>query len=138
MVELATCSWRSYRPEMGVPVRITLGRPPRWFSHEHEEVRLLAPPPAVFRLEDDKEFEAAYEQHLNAVGAERLAGRFRDLSEKHGGRRLVLLCFESRVEDCHRGQFARWWARQTGEVVEELPQFSVWPHKRQDAQGRLF
>ncbi len=120
MVELATCSWRDYEPSMGVAVRITLGRPPRWFRHPHEEVRLLAPPPAVFRLKDDAAFEAAYRQHLEAVGTEQLMRRFRNFSEKHNGRRLVLLCFESRVEDCHRGQFARFWFEQTGEDVPEL------------------
>jgi hypothetical protein len=138
VADLATCSWRRYRPEMGVAVRITLGRPPRWFGHPHEEVRLLAPPPALFRLKDDAAFEAAYEQHLNAVGVERLSQRFRDLSEKHGGRRLVLLCFEARVEDCHRGQFARWWRGQTGQRVEELDCWPTGQDSGRPTQERLF
>jgi hypothetical protein len=127
-VRLATCSWRGYRPEMGVAVRITLGRPPRWFTHPHEEVRLLAPRPRVFKLKDDREFEAAYGQHLKAVGVERLMQRFQNLSEKHDGRRLVLLCFEASVEDCHRGQFARWWESRTGQAVPELGRGSVQSH----------
>ena len=87
--DLATCSWRKYRPEMGVAVRITLGRPPRWFGHPHEEVRLLAPPggvPAEGRRGLRGRLRA---EHLNAVGVKRLSRRFRDLSEKHGGPRLV-------------------------------------------------
>ena len=137
--DLATCSWKRYRPEMDVAVRITLGRPPRWFGHPHEEVRLLAPPPAVFRLKDDAAFEAAYEQHLNAVDVERLSQRFRDLSEKHGGRRLVLLCFEADVAECHRGQFARWWFQQTGQEVPELGQSCDQSHSsRQNLQEPLF
>jgi len=123
---------------MGVAVRITLGRPPRWFGHPHEEVRLLAPPPAVFRLKSDADFEAAYEQHLNAVGVERLERRFRDLSKKHGGRRLVLLCFESRVEDCHRGQFAGWWSEHTDEGVPELDDWPTGQDSGRPAQERLF
>jgi hypothetical protein len=124
---------------MGVPIRVTIGRPPAWFRYEYEEViatwepsrtnlspaltpRLLAPPPRVFMLEDEQEFRRAYEQHLNAVGAGRLRQVFERLAQKHGGRRLVLLCFESRVEDCHRGQFAEWWERQTGQAVPELPE----------------
>jgi hypothetical protein len=122
VVELASSSYRAYRSEMGVAVRITLGKPPTWFRYPYEEVRLLAPPPRVFALRDDREFAAAYEQHLNAVGVDRLRQVFERLAQKHGGKRLVLLCFESRVEDCHRGQFAEWWEQQTGQVVPELPE----------------
>lgn len=122
---------------MGVAVRITLGRPPRWFRHPHEEVRLLAPPPAVFKLKDDREFEEAYGQHLETVGVERLMRRFQDLSERHEGRTLVLCCFESRVEDCHRGQFATFWESRTGQRVPELD--CDQPHNRQKpAQGTLW
>jgi len=137
-MKFATCSWRAYRPEMGVPVRITLGRPPRWFRHEHEEIRLLAPPPTVFRLRDDAAFEAAYGRHLEAVGTERLVRRFRDLSEKHDGRRLVLLCFEADVAQCHRGQFGTWWWSKTGQEVPELGGCGSSSNSDQDAQERLF
>lgn len=137
MADLAMCSWKRYRPEMGVAVRITLGRPPSWFGHPHEEVRLLAPPPAVFRLEDDAEFERRYAEHLDRVGVGRLSQRFRDLQEKHGGRRLVLLCFEADVAECHRGQFSRWWFEQTGQRVEELQSCDQSRH-RQDLQEPLF
>ena len=133
MVELATCSWRGFRPEMGVAVRITLGKPPRWFAYPHEEIRLLAPPPRVFRLKDDKAFEEAYGQHLEAVGVERLMKQFQDLSEKHDGRRLALLCFEASVEDCHRGQFAKFWESRTGEAVPELGQSCDQSHSSSDA-----
>ena len=87
--DLASCSWKRYRPEMGLAVRITLGRPPRWFGHPHEEVRLLAPPggvPAEGRRGLRGRLRA---EHLNAVGVKRLSRRFRNLSEKHGGPRLV-------------------------------------------------
>jgi hypothetical protein len=138
MVNLGTCSWRAYRPDMGVAVRITLGRPPRWFAYPYEEVRLLAPPPRVFRLKDDREFEEAYGQHLEAVGVERLMERFQDLSEKHDGRRLVLLCFESSVEDCHRGQFARFWFEKTGQEVPELGRGCGRSHNSEPLQGSLW
>lgn len=121
---MTTCSWRAYRPKMGVLARITLGKAPGWFRHEHEEVRLLAPPPRVFRLRDDAAFEAAYEQHLNAVGVERLRWVFERLARERGGQRLVLLCFEADVADCHRGLFASWWRERTGQAVPEL---GSWP-----------
>ena len=138
MVDLATCSWRAYRPEMGTAVRITLGKPPGWFRYEWEEIRLLAPPPRVFRLEDDREFEAAYEQHLNAVGVHRLRRVFERLAEKHGGRPLVLLCFEASPSQCHRGQFARWWWERTGQEVPELGSWPTGQKQRGPAQDTLF
>jgi hypothetical protein len=82
---LATCSWRAYRPEMWLAVRITLGKPLHWFTYPYEEVRLLALLPRVFRLRDDRAFEGAYEQHLEAVGVETLQRKLQDLSERHEG-----------------------------------------------------
>lgn len=75
MTEVATSSYKQFRPEMGIPVMITLGRTPGWFTHEHEEVRLLAPPPHVFALRDEEEFEAAYRQHLDLEGVDRIVAR---------------------------------------------------------------
>lgn len=120
MIGLATCSWRAYRPEMGVAVRITLGTPPRWFDHPYEEVRLLAPPPHVFRLSDWDEFRRKYRHHLHRTTSARLRTIFEAIGERHPGRRLVLLCFESDPADCHRGLWAEWWFQQTGERMPEL------------------
>jgi len=46
------------------------------------------------------------------------------VSAAHGGRGLVLLCFED-VEalgegSCHRRMFARWWEARTAQRVDEL------------------
>ena len=120
MIELATCSWRAYRPEMGVAARITLGKPPRWFDHEHEEVRLLAPPPRVFRIEDWQEFRKAYRHHLYRVTVPRMRRAFEEIGERHPAKTLVLLCFEADAADCHRGLWAAWWYEQTGQEVPEL------------------
>jgi len=118
---------------MGVAVRITLGKPPAWFDHPHEEIRLLAPPPRVFRMQDWQEFQRAYVQHLEAVGVDRLRRVFDAIGQRHGGARLVLLCFESRPEDCHRGIWAEWWREQTGEEIRELGSPS-----RRGTQTRVF
>lgn len=118
MVELAKSSWRQYRQSMGVPVRITLGKP----RFEYEEIRLLAPTPAIFRLKSDADLEREYLAHLDRIGAERLRDAFDAVSGKHGGRRLVLLCYENLLKGqaCHRRMFAEWWKEQTGIVVPEL------------------
>lgn len=122
MVELATSSYRQFRPGMGVPVRITLGKPRFRLGYEYEEIRLLAPPPRVFALRDEAEFKAAYRQHLDAVGMERLRRVFERVGGEHSGQRLVLLCFENVLagESCHRRMFAQWWKEQTGQDVPEL------------------
>ena len=107
---------------MGVPVRVTLGRPPRWFAYPHEHVSQLAPPPQVFHLADSdwQAFRRAYRHKLHRTTPQRLQRVFDDLSRKHGDRRLVLLCFEADPADCHRGLFAEWWHQQTQEHVPEL------------------
>jgi Protein of unknown function, DUF488 len=141
---LATCSWRAYRPEMGVPVRITLGRPPRWFQlryeRSYEEVRLLAPPPRVFRIEDWQEFRKAYRHHLYRVTVPRMRRAFEEIGERHPAKTLVLLCFEADPADCHRGLWAAWWHEQTGEHVPELvPDGSPRPARpAQSPQPSLF
>jgi hypothetical protein len=56
------------------------------------------------------------------VSAERLWGAFQRISAEHGGRRLVLLCFENVLagESCHRRMFAEWWKDKSGQEVPEL------------------
>ena len=105
---------------MGVPVRITLGRPPRWFPYEHEHIRQLAPPGWVFRIDDWDVFRRKYRWCLHRQTAPRLQRMFDHLSRKHGGARLVLLCWEADPADCHRGLFSAWWFEQTGQAVPEI------------------
>ncbi len=92
----------------------------------------------MFRLRDDAAFETAYEQHLNAVGVDRLRRVFERLAREHRGQRLVLLCFEADVSDCHRGQFARWWRERAGQRVEELDSWPKGQNRRGSAQDTLF
>ncbi len=121
-IELATSSWKQFRAGMGVPVRVTLGKPRFKVGFDYEEIRLLAPTPAIFRLESDEEFERAYLDHLDRIGVERLRRAFDAISDRHSGRRLVFLCFEDVLAGqlCHRRMFARWWEQQTGREVPEL------------------
>jgi hypothetical protein len=107
---------------MGTPVRITLGKPRFRVGYEYDEIRSLAPTPTIFRIEDDAEFEAAYLRHLDGLGVDRIGAALTGLSDRHGGRRLVLLCYEDVLAGqlCHRRMFARWWESKTGEIVPEL------------------
>jgi hypothetical protein len=40
VVKLATGSYRQFRPDLGVPVRVTLGKPRFRLGYEYEEIRL--------------------------------------------------------------------------------------------------
>jgi hypothetical protein len=60
-----------------------------------------------------------YRERLDQIGVDRIEQRFREVSAEHGGRPLVLLCFERDRGDCHRGTFAGWWQERTDEVVPE-------------------
>ena len=120
-VELATNSYRQFKPRMGVPVRITLGKPRFRLSYSYEEIRLLAPTPRIFRLGSD-DFEHEYREHLEKIGFEWLQAIFEEVAGRHEGSRLVLLCFENVLagESCHCRTFARWWEEQSGQAIPEL------------------
>jgi hypothetical protein len=106
-----------------VPVRITLGHP-RWkLGYElGATVRELAPDRAMMGLGEEA-FREAYTAKLERLGHERIAAILSAVSAQHGGRGLVLLCYEDLTkpgESCHRRLFAEVWERWTGEEVPEL------------------
>jgi hypothetical protein len=112
-----------------VAVRITRGAPKMALPFEVEEIQELAPPGWVFGMEDDAKAAKGYRACLYRLTVDKLLARFREISARHGGADLMLLCFE-RLEAahvgpprqvCHRQTFALWWEAQTGEVVEEIP-----------------
>jgi hypothetical protein len=103
-----------------VKVRTTRGAP-RWrLAFALDRCAELTPSREVFGAENWKE---RYVSQLDGIGVERTRRRLEDISARHGGRDLVLLCFEDVLagEDCHRRSFAQWWFDKTGEEVPELP-----------------
>lgn len=122
MTSLATCSFYEFRPDMGQPVRISLGVPKFRLSWRLPSVRLeeLTPRGWYFRAPPEV-FARKFLEQLDQVGVDRLRGIFEDTLEGDGP--LVLLCFERDVRsgnDCHRRRFADWWQKNTGEFVPEL------------------
>jgi hypothetical protein len=104
-------------------VRISVGHP-RWkLGYELSGAcPLLAPTRDMLRLPIE-EYRVRYEARLEAAGVETIAAALKALSEKAGGRGLVLLCFEDLTkpgEWCHRRLFADWWEKKTGRAVPEL------------------
>ncbi|MFF7586721.1 DUF488 family protein [Kitasatospora purpeofusca] len=122
-ITLFTSRFQQFRPEQGVPVRITRGAPrfrlPYQLLHTVAE---LAPGAAYFNR-PQPEFTAAYRADLAALGAHRIAERLGAIAEQEREQRLVLLCFEDLAkpnEWCHRRIFAEWWLEATGDQVREL------------------
>lgn len=123
MFNLFTHRYQDFRPETGVPVRITIGAP-RWTLPYkiHHIVREAAPARDYFGS-GKLEFTAAYRSQLDSHGADFFGPRFEEIALAAGDARLVLLCFEDLAKPgqwCHRSMFAQWWQERTGGRVREL------------------
>jgi hypothetical protein len=124
-VDLATASYRSFHPIMGVPVQTSIGRPRFPLRYElADEVRALMPWGLFGKGLAPPEFVAHYRARLNKTGVDKLRRVFYAISAKHEGARLVLLCFERPDEFCHRHVFGRWWEDNAGQPVVELSTLS--------------
>lgn len=119
---LYTCSWTAYKPDMGTPVRTSLGTPRQGFRWPYEQVWEVTPRKNYLRLAPAL-FEEYYIAQLEHYGVRLLRGVFTRLAAKSVDPRLVLLCFEKNPAECHRRQFADWWNGQTGEDVPEASGF---------------
>jgi hypothetical protein len=121
VVDLATCSYKEFRPSMGLGVRTSIGTP-RWIKRDEPwpYVPELAPQRSYLRL-PEPEFDGAYLAQLGSYGVARIREQLDQLAAEHQADRLVLLCFERLTEaDCHRRLFASWWLLTTGQRVPEL------------------
>jgi Protein of unknown function, DUF488 len=118
VTSLATSSYHAYRPEMGQPVRISLGVPRFKLSWELPPNPLweLTPRGRYFHAEP-AEFAREYRAQLDRYGTARLHEIFTALAT---GDRLLLLCFERSGADCHRRLFSQWWLEHTGEIIPEV------------------
>ncbi len=123
MLTLFTNRYQDFRPDQGVPVRITRGAP-RFrlpYSLKHS-VRGLAPRREYFS-KPLADFTTAYRSDLDRLGAQEVADVLHGIAQAEGDHRLVLLCFEDLADPrlwCHRRVFAAWWRDSTGEEVREL------------------
>jgi hypothetical protein len=119
-----------------VAVRITLGAPKFPLSYPLDEhVPELAPDGSMMQIDDRPRFERRFFEKLDRVGVAVIHAKLEAIRRRHPGKDLVLLCYENvkapfgepeRPADppgewCHRLCVARWWLRETGEVIEELP-----------------
>src|SRR5947209_23310 len=100
---------------MGIPVQTSLGKPKFPLAYElTEEVGRLKPWGLFGAKLTDEEFARKYRERLDKVGVDKLRRHFYAISNRHGGARVVLLCYEPHGHFCHRHVWASWWEEQTG------------------------
>jgi hypothetical protein len=105
-----------------VPVRTSRGLPRFWPEAEaFPALELLMPEGWHFGVwaKDRDKGDRCYRRKLHIAGLELVSRRLHQIAADCGGP-LALACFENLPADCHRGQFALWWQRKTGERVPEL------------------
>ena len=81
-------------------------------------------------------FKEKYYQRLDGFGVERIRERIENLKKiaDELGKDIVLLCYEDvRKENvwCHRLVFAEWWRERTGEVINELADYSMFSEPKE-------
>jgi hypothetical protein len=122
---IVTSRYAGFKPEYGVPVRITVGTPRYWKSSvngELESVLALAPYERIFWSDTatDEEMIPVYHQRLERKIGSIVKG-LAAIARGHPGRRLVLLCYEDVEKDaCHRRWFADWFESHFDIPVPEL------------------
>lgn len=120
---LATGSYRDFRPEMGVPVATSVGKP-RKPMPGMETVNELAPY-GVFNIKPplpEPEFRAKYLARC-AEKQPIIEAKLIEIGERHPGETLVLLCWcqiESETAFCHRREAADFLIETYGIDVPEL------------------
>ena len=134
-----TCSYNEYRPEMGVAVRISAGVPSYQIPEFNPFRHVLAATPTREYLHTDMEnYDRHFYAQLDQHGVEAFRADFQRVRKEAGVKKnhpIVLLCFEKlgklecneehEIETaeegwCHRRKFASWWKQQTGEDIPEL------------------
>lgn len=119
-----------------IAVRISLGTPKWPLGYTLAgEIKELMPFGLLGKYDRYEDFERAYFQRLNQIGANRIFQHLKKFT--CASRDTVLLCYEDircEGEWCHRTAFAKWWMMQTGEIVDELPDLST-PKRPKQSTG---
>jgi hypothetical protein len=95
---LHTCSYRAWRPELGQPVRTSLGKP-KWLLPEAASWPVLweATPRSDYFDASAAEFDRRYIGQLERYGARRIARRLGEIAHQTGAGVLLLCCFRGRA-----------------------------------------
>jgi hypothetical protein len=106
-----------------VPVRMTIGHPRfKLYYKLGGSIQELAPDPYMLKITDRDRFRALYRQKLYS-NAPVIVEALHRINAEHGGRGLVLLCFEDLSKPgqwCHRQMLAEFF-EEHGVPCPELP-----------------
>jgi len=97
----ASPAWREQRL---VAVQTSIQRP-RWWQGDIDHVRRITLPYAALHADD---WQRLYHERLDKIDTNDLRARLDEISARHQGRGLALLCFEKDASQCHRSILARW------------------------------
>lgn len=123
-LRLFTSRYQFFRPEFGVPIGITVGRP-RFVRYAFERVSALAPhelfKPPYKDIDDVVVERRVYRERLvthEGLILEQLA----EVAARYPGQIGVLLCFEDVLagQACHRRWAAEWFAERFGWDIPEM------------------
>lgn len=125
---LATCAFPQFSPDMGIPVRITVGNPRFKLGYElRHKIKEAAPDAYTLKWDDKPRFRLHLIRKFNKTGVDEFRRMFADIAAAEDTTldetTVVLLCFEDLGKPglwCHRTMFAEWWTGETGELVPEL------------------
>jgi len=119
------------------PVGISRGTPRFRTGFRYKLARELAPDDETWALAVDKgAFRASYIRQLEGLGLEAILERLAGISQETGRLPLVLLCYESAGEFCHRHVLSA-WLRGKGVEIGELEPGDL-PQRPEAPQRRLF
>jgi len=130
-MELYTSYWQnSGLAELDViPVGISRGVPrgtlAKRLSYRYKRLMDLAPRRDLFEhwvagTIGPDEYTWVYRSYLDSLGPEEVMTRLEKKSMDNGGKPLVLLCWCSPGEFCHRRVWAEWYLEKTGREIPEL------------------
>lgn len=107
--------------EQIIPVRISLGLP-RFMkgANKFPQIPQLAPYGDLFYERQRDVFKERYWERLDEIGVDKVRELLDEVQAQYPDKAMTLMCFEHDPADCHRGDFAIWWERETG---EEIPEF---------------
>ncbi len=111
---MKTCSWFAVGAAPG-RVGISLAVP-RGMPAGYRRYRALTPTREILHMADGV-WQGAYVELLGRLDARRV---WDELHQLTGGAEPILLCFEKRPCDCHRGLAARWLCEELGHAVDEF------------------
>ncbi len=127
MIEIATCSYGEFKPEMGMPVRTSIGVA-RWFTQPSVAWENTYPKYHWLQLPYD-DYHARYVAKLDEVGADTLRADLEFMADTYEKlthtkpERAVLLCFEKLSKAgawCHRSILATYLEEHLGCTIVEL------------------